>query len=101
VSSVILFLIGFVAPWAVHLVTPRQRPVALIGVVLVLLLFAIFAGRNPVTAWELWVGLLAGVIAVLAITAGGFGRSRRRPPRRRARSSREPVEADAQPTEFL
>ena len=43
-SSVVLFLIGFVAPWAVHLVTPRQRPVALIGVVLVLLLFAIFAG---------------------------------------------------------
>ncbi|MDX6645414.1 MAG: hypothetical protein QOK40_1141 [Miltoncostaeaceae bacterium] len=100
-NSVILFLIGFVAPWAVHLVPPRQRPVALIGVVLVLLLFAIFAGRNPVTAWELWVGLLAGVIAVLAIAAGGFGRSRRRPSRRGGRPRREPVEAEGQPTELL
>jgi hypothetical protein len=100
VSSVILFLIGFVAPWAVHMVTPRQRPVALIVVVLVLLVFAIFAGRNPVTSWELWVGLLAGLIAVLAIAAGGFGR-RRRPPRRRSHPPREPVEADGQPTELL
>jgi peptidoglycan/LPS O-acetylase OafA/YrhL len=99
VSSVILFLIGFVAPWAVHLVPPRQRPVALVGVVLVLLLFAIFAGRNPVTAWELWVGLLAGVIAVLVLVAGGFGR--RRPRRGRGRPRREPVEAESQPTELL
>ena len=100
-SSVILFLIGFVAPWAVHWVAPRQRPVALIVVVLVVLVFAIFAGRNPVTGWEFWVGLLAGVIALLAIAAGGFGRSRRRPPRRASRSRREAMEADHQPTELL
>jgi len=101
VSSVVLFLIGFVAPWAVHLVTPRQRPVALIGVVLVLLLFAIFAGRNPVTGWEFWVGLLAGVIALLAIAAGGFGRSRRRPRRRGAGSRRDAIDADHQTSELL
>jgi len=99
VSSLLLFLIGLVAPWAVHMVPPRQRPVALIVVVLVLLVFAIFAGRNPVTSWQLWVGLLAGIIALLAFSAGGFGRGRRPPPRRRARR-REPVEAD-QTTELL
>jgi hypothetical protein len=98
-SSVVLFLIGLVAPWAVHLVPPRQRPVALIVVVLILLVFAILAGRNPVTSWPLWVGLLAGIISVLAFS-GGFGRRRRPPPRRRARP-REHVEADGQPTELL
>jgi hypothetical protein len=101
VSALILFLIGFVAPWAVHLMPPRQRPVALIVVVLVILVFAIFAGRNPVTGWELWVGLLAGVIAVVWLAGSGFGRGgRRRPPRRRRRAP-EPMEADGQPTELL
>ena len=73
-SGLLLLLIGLVSPWVVHLAPPRQRPLALVGVVAVLLLFAIFA-TNPILAWQMWAGLAAGVVSILAVTAmsGGGG----------------------------
>jgi len=93
-STVLLLVIALVAPWTVHLAPPRQRPLALVGVVAVFLLYGIFA-ENPLTQWEMWAGLAAGILTVLFLSggAGAGGRggrprggsgsrgSRPRPPR--------------------
>lgn len=71
-STILLLLIGVIAPWAVHLSPPRQRAFALVGVIAVLLLFWIFA-QNPLGRWELWAGLAAGVLSVLFLAGGGRG----------------------------
>lgn len=84
-STILLLVIAILAPWVVHLAAPKQRPLALVGVVAVFLLYGIFA-QNPLTQWEMWAGLAAGVLTVLFLAGGGLGgatRSRRRPPRRR------------------
>lgn len=95
-DTILLLLIAVASPWVVHLAPPRQRALALVGVVAVLLLYAIFAS-NPVTAWQLWVGLAAGLLTVLfvagGIRAGGAGRSAQA--RRRASRS---FEDDREPT---
>ncbi|HWH14753.1 MAG TPA: hypothetical protein VNT51_08395 [Miltoncostaeaceae bacterium] len=67
-TSLLLLLIAAIAPWTVHLAPPRQRLLALVGMVAVLMLFGIFV-RNPITAWEFWVGLAAGVVSVVALAA--------------------------------
>lgn len=87
-STILLLIIAILAPWVVHLAAPRQRPLALVGVVIVFLLYGIFA-ENPLVRWEMWAGLAAGVLTVLFLAggaAGGGGRSSshrrgRRPPR--------------------
>lgn len=83
-STILLLIIALLAPWVVHLAAPRQRPLALVGVIVVFLLYGIFA-ENPVLRWELWAGLAAGILTVLflaggAVSQGRSGRSRR-PPR--------------------
>lgn len=84
-STILLLVIAIVAPWTVHLAPPRQRPLALVGVVAVFLLYGIFA-ENPLTRWEMWAGLAAGVLTVLFLAGGagaGGGRGGRpREPRR-------------------
>ena len=87
-STILLLVIAVLAPWVVHLAAPRQRPLALVGVVAVFLLYGIFA-ENPLVRWEMWAGLAAGILTVLflaggAAGGGGGGRSssrRRRPSR--------------------
>ena len=86
-STILLLVIALIAPWVVHLAAPRQRPLALVGVVAVFLLYGIFA-ENPLTQWEMWAGLAAGILTVLFLAGGaagghGGGRSprKRRPPR--------------------
>jgi hypothetical protein len=86
-STILLLVIALIAPWVVHLAAPRQRPLALVGVIAVFLLYGIFA-ENPLTQWEMWAGLAAGILTVLFLAGGaagghGGGRSprRRRPPR--------------------
>lgn len=85
-STILLLVIALLAPWVVHLAAPRQRALALVGVIVVFLLYGIFA-ENPIVRWELWAGLAAGVLTVLFLAGGGIptGRSRssrsRRPPR--------------------
>jgi hypothetical protein len=88
-STILLLIIALVAPWTVHLAPPRQRALALVGVVAVFLLYGIFA-ENPLTRWEMWAGLAAGILTVMflaggaAAPSGGGGGARprrRRPPR--------------------
>ena len=54
-STILLLVISLLAPWMVHLAPPRQRPLALVGVVAVFLLYGIFA-ENPLMQWEMWAG---------------------------------------------
>jgi uncharacterized membrane protein YgcG len=87
VSTILLLIISILAPWVVHLAAPRQRPLALVGVVAVFLLYGIFA-ENPLTHWEMWAGLAAGVLTVLFLVGGlGGGGGGRTRPRRPSRSS--------------
>lgn len=73
--SVLLIVIGALSPWTVHLAPPKQRPLALVGVVAVFVLYGIFA-RNPVTGWEMWAGLAAWLVSVLLVSGAlGGGRS--------------------------
>jgi 4-amino-4-deoxy-L-arabinose transferase-like glycosyltransferase len=95
VSSLLLFIIALVAPWCVHLAPPRQRPVALVAVAAVLLLFAIFA-ENPLGKWQLWVGLAAGILSILAFNALAAGGHRSRGERRSRRST--PLDEGSEPT---
>ena len=87
-STILLLVIALIAPWVVHLAAPKQRPLALVGVIAVFLLYGIFA-ENPLLQWEMWAGLAAGILTVMFLAGGaagghGAGRSssrRRRPPR--------------------
>lgn len=87
-STILLLVIALIAPWVVHLAAPKQRPLALVGVVAVFLLYGIFA-ENPLLQWEMWAGLAAGILTVMFLAGGaagghGGGRSsgrKRRPPR--------------------
>ena len=74
-STILLLVIALVAPWTVHLAPPRQRPLALVGVVAVFLLYGIFA-ENPLLQWEMWAGLAAGILTVLFLSGGAGGRGR-------------------------
>ncbi len=99
-STILLLVIALIAPWVVHLAAPKQRPLALVGVIAVFLLYGIFA-ENPLLQWEMWAGLAAGILTVMFLAGGaagghGGGRSssRRRAPaaagpvRRRERADR-------------
>jgi hypothetical protein len=72
VSTILLLIISILAPWVVHLAAPRQRALALVGVIAVFLLYGIFA-QNPLTQWEMWAGLAAGVLTVLFLVGGVGG----------------------------
>lgn len=71
-STILLLVIALVAPWTVHLAPPRQRALAMVGVVAVFLLYGIFA-ENPLVRWEMWAGLAAGVLTVLFLAGGAAG----------------------------
>lgn len=97
-STILLLVIALMAPWVVHLAAPRQRALALVGVVVVFLLYGIFA-ENPVLRWELWAGLVAGVLAVLFLAAGGISLGRSGGGRSRGRSrSRSNFDDGNEPT---
>ena len=86
VSTILLLIIALLAPWVVHLAAPRQRALALVGVIVVFLLYGIFA-ENPLLRWELWAGLAAGILTVLFLAGGGVSSGR---PRSGGRSRRAP-----------
>ncbi|MEZ0284076.1 MAG: hypothetical protein ACAH79_02425 [Thermoleophilia bacterium] len=100
-STILLLVISIVAPWTVHLAPPRQRPLALVGVIAVFLLYGIFA-ENPLTQWEMWAGLAAGILTVMFLAGGtgaGRGSRTRAPARPRPRRSRpRPFEEGNEPT---
>jgi hypothetical protein len=101
-STILLLVISIVAPWCVHLAPPRQRALALVGVIAVFLLYGIFA-ENPLTQWEMWAGLAAGILTVMFL-AGGAGAGRASRPRtpaprtRPRRSNPRPFEESNEPT---
>lgn len=77
-SSILLLVISLAAPWVVQLAPPRQRLVALVADVAVLLLFGIFSG-NPLGQWQFWVGIVIGILSiVLWLNMGSRTSSRRR-----------------------
>lgn len=76
-STILLLVIALLAPWVVHLAAPRQRPLALVGVVIVFLLYGIFA-ENPIVRWEMWAGLAAGVLSVVFLASGAISGGRGR-----------------------
>ncbi len=86
--SLLLFFVAIAGPWVVHLAPPRQRLMALVGFIGVLLLWLVF--ENWITEWWFWLGLAIGIGTVVA-----FGsRARRRPPSRRPPSRRGPRPTD-------
>ena len=97
-STILLLVIALIAPWVVHLAAPKQRPLALVGVIAVFLLYGIFA-ENPLTQWEMWAGLAAGILTVLFLAggaAGGHGGGRT--PRRRRPPREDPFDDGNEPT---
>lgn len=97
-STILLLLISILAPWVVHLAAPRQRALALVGVLAVFLLYGIFA-ENPLTQWEMWAGLAAGILTVVFLVGGvGGGGGRPRPPRRRRPPRQSTFDEGNEPT---
>ncbi|MGD9572360.1 MAG: hypothetical protein AB7V62_10770 [Thermoleophilia bacterium] len=104
-STILLLIISILAPWVVHLAAPRQRALALVGVIAVFLLYGIFA-ENPLTQWEMWAGLAAGILTVLflvgGVGGGGGGGGRSRSSRGRSRRPRSggssPLDEANEPT---
>lgn len=99
-STILLLVIALAAPWTVHLAPPRQRPLALVSVIAVFLLYGIFAS-NPLGRWETWAGLAAGVLTVLLLASSGPGGAGRRGGGRRggrARSRPRLDDAGNEPT---
>ncbi len=81
-QSVLLIFVAVVGPWVVHLAPVRQRLMALVGFIGVLLLWLVL--ESWIGKWWFWVGLAVGIASVLFI-GGGEPRRRRRPPPRRTR----------------
>lgn len=99
-SDIAILIIAVLGPWAVHLAPPRQRPLAMVLIIALLLLVGIFA-RNPLTTWELWAGLAAGLLTVAAVGAmGGRAQHGPRPPRDRMKKGRrrEPIDPSSEQT---
>ena len=86
-SSLVLFIIALVGPWAVHLAPPRSRAVAVMVFVAILLLFGIFA-HNPLTSWLFWIGLILGIASIAIFS--GYGSAKGNSGRRPRREPREP-----------
>lgn len=82
-KSALLLFVAIAGPWVVHLAPVRQRLMALVGFVGVLLLWLVL--ESWIGKWWFWVGLAIGIASVLFV-GGGESRNRRPPPsRRRAR----------------
>ncbi len=78
-QSLLLLFVAIAGPWVVHLAPVRQRLMALVGFVGVLLLWLVL--ESWIGKWWFWVGLAIGITSVLFL--GGGPRDRRPPPRRR------------------
>jgi len=80
VTTIVILVIAVLAPWVVHLAPPRQRPLALVCAIGVLLVIGIFIA-NPLLTWEFWLGLVIGVGSVMFTARRGLhgrgGRSSR------------------------
>lgn len=82
-----ILVIAVLAPWVVHLAPPRQRPLALVCAIGVLLIVGIFF-QNPLVTWEFWIGLAIGVGSVVVMARRGMRVRTGRSPRRRHEGDR-------------
>jgi hypothetical protein len=82
VGTILILVIAVLAPWVVHLAPPRQRPLALVCAIGVLLIVGIFF-QNPLVTWEFWIGLAIGVVSVVVMARRGMRVRAGRSPRRR------------------
>ncbi len=87
VTTLVIVVIAVLAPWVVQLAPPRQRPLALVCVIGVLLIVGIFLA-NPLSFWEFWVGLVIGIGSVVFAARRGI-RLRSRGRGRRKRENRD------------
>ena len=80
VGTIVILVIAVLAPWVVHLAPPRQRPLALVCAIGVLLIVGIFF-QNPLVTWAFWLGLAIGIGSIVVMTRRGMhlrlGRSTR------------------------
>jgi len=80
VATIVILVIAVLAPWVVHLAPPRQRPLALVCAIGVLLIVGIFF-QNPLVTWEFWIGLAIGIGSIVVMSRRGMrlrlGRSSR------------------------
>jgi len=86
VASIVILVIAVLAPWVVHLAPPRQRPLALVCAIGVLLIVGIFF-RNPLATWEFWLGLIIGIGSVVFTARRGVRPRLRRSSRQRRRAA--------------
>ncbi len=86
--AVLLFFVAVAGPWVVHIAPARQRLMALVGFVGVLVFWLLF--ENWTAKWWFWVGLLVG--AITALLLGHTTGSQRPPPRRRPPRSNDLTE---------
>lgn len=92
VTTLVIVVIAVLAPWVVHLAPPRQRPLALVCAIGVLLIVGIFIA-NPLAFWEFWLGLVIGIGSVLFAARRGT-RVRPRGRGRRQRDDRDHYDDD-------
>jgi hypothetical protein len=85
--NILLFFVAAAGPWVIHLAPARQRLMALVGFIGVLLLWLALA-ENWLTKWWFWVGLLVGALSALFLGGGLGGNGHRRPPPPRTRRPR-------------
>jgi hypothetical protein len=84
VTTIVILIIALLAPWVVHLAPPRQRPLALVCAIGLLLIIGIFL-ENPLSSWAFWVGLVIGIGSVVIVARRGV----KLPLRRRGRGRRD------------
>lgn len=70
----LLLVIAVLLPWVVHMAPPRHRPLALVAVIAVLILYTVLR-TNAFTGWELWAGLAVGIASVVFFGPGRRGGS--------------------------
>jgi len=90
VTTIVILIIALLAPWVVHLSPPRQRPLALVCAIGLLLIIGIFL-ENPLASWAFWVGLVVGVVSVVIVARRGV---RLPSGRRRSRKDDAPAPLD-------
>jgi hypothetical protein len=93
VGTILILVIAVLAPWVVQLAPPRQRPLALVCAIGVLLIVGIFF-QNPLVTWEFWLGLVIGVGSVVVMARRGMRVRGARPPRRRREGNRDGDEGE-------
>jgi hypothetical protein len=78
--NLLLFFVAIAGPWVVHMAPKRQRLMALVGFIGVLLLWLVL--ENWIGKWWFWAGLAIGICTV-ALFGKGARERKFRPPRRR------------------